>query len=460
MKESNNQREGFSSGLAVFFATLASAVGLGNIWKFPYLVGQNGGGAFIFIYLICILLVAIPVMLAEFYIGRRTKKNAVGAFQSLSKNKAWQGIGYLGVLSVFFIMFYYTSVAGWVYSYVFKALTGGFSGIKGKTIQESVKVVNSTFAKTTGGTVAPIVWQGVVLIVVAIILMAGVKKGIEKVTKTLMPILFGLIIICDIRALTLSGAREGLHFLFSVDFSKVTGTVILAALGLAFFKLSIGMGTMITYGSYFTDDNNLIGTSFKVAFSDTLVSMLAGIAIFPVVFQFNMAPEGGPGLLFNTLPLVFSQMPFGNILLAIFFLLAAMAATMAMLSMAEVVVAFLVEEKKMKRSFATILCLTIIFVIGALTVHSGSVFGSVHVFGKNFFDLFDFISSNIFLPIGGLLIAIFVGYKIKKEEIIDEFSNHGTLKNEKLLWVYRFILRYISTILLGIIFLQSIGIIK
>lgn len=457
MKE---KRDGFSSSLAVFFATLGSAVGLGNIWKFPYVTGENGGGAFVFVYLICVLLVGIPVMLAEFFIGRRTRKNAVGAFDKFNKGKGWKGIGYIGVTSAALIMFFYSSVAGWVYSYLFKALTGAFSGINGKSMDEAVKIVSSTFDKTTGSNLAPIIWQGIVLCVVGFILMAGIKKGIERVTKTLMPVLFILIIICDIRALTLPGAKAGLAFLFSVDFSKITGAVIIAALGLAFFKLSIGMGTMITYGSYFTEDDNLLGTSFKVAAADTLVSLLAGLAIFPVVFQFNLAPEGGPGLLFNTIPLVFSQMPFGSILLVLFFLLTAMAATMAMLSISEVVVAFLSEEKGLKRSSATVIYLFIIFIVGALTVHKSSIFATIEIFGRNFFDLFDFISSNILLPIGGLLIAIFIGYMVKKEDIQDEFSNKGLLKNEGIIKVYRFVLRYITPILLVLVFLTSTGILK
>lgn len=457
--ENKKKREGFSSGLAVFFATLGSAVGLGNIWKFPYLTGQNGGGAFVFVYLICILLVGIPVMVAEFYIGRRGRKNAVGAFKQLKAGKHWSVIGYLGVLSTFLIMFFYSSVAGWVYSYVFKSLKGDFNILKGKSIEEAVTIVNNNFNNTIGGNIAPIVWQAIVLLVVGIIIMLGVQKGIEKVTKTLMPVLFVLIIICDIRALTLSASGEGLKFLFGVDFSKITTSVILSALGLAFFKLSIGMGTMITYSSYFTEDNNLLGTSFKVALSDTLVSLLAGIAIFPVVFQFGMKPEGGPGLLFNTIPLVFSQMPMGSLLLVLFFLLTAFAATMAMLSMAEVIVAFLAEERGLGRGLSTLISLGTVFIVGALTVHKNSIFAHVSLFNKNFFDFFDFLSSNILLPVGGLLIAIFVGYIVKKEEVIEELSNKNTLNNKSFINTFRFILRYITPILLFIIFIQSIGII-
>lgn len=460
LKVASEKRETFSSGFAVFFATLGSAVGLGNIWKFPYLTGVNGGGAFVLVYFICVLLVGIPVMVSEFYIGRKTRTNAVGAFSKFKVNPAWKSVGYMGVGSAFFIMFFYSSVAGWVYSYVFKALKGDFSNLASLPIDQAIKAVEDQFLSTMGGAISPIVWQFIVLAVVSIILIAGVKNGIERITKTLMPLLFILIVICCIRALTLEGATDGLKFIFQVDFTKITPAVILSALGLAFFKLSIGMGTMITYGSYFTNDNNLIATSAKVALSDTLVSLLAGIAIFPVVFTFGLEPGSGPGLLFKTIPLVFSKIPFGNILLIVFFLLTSIAATTAMLSLAEVPVAFMTEEWKINRKKAVLLTTSTMLIIGALTVHPSSTFGNVMVAGKSFFDLFDYISSNILLPIGGLLIAIFVGYIAVKDNVISEISNQGTLNNSFAINSYTFVLKYISPVLLLIIFLNSLGIIS
>ncbi len=459
MDKNNKKRETFSSGMAIFFATLGSAVGLGNIWKFPYLTGENGGGAFVFAYLICVLLLGIPVMIAEFYMGRTTRKNVIGAFEKLKAKRIWKSVGYMGISSAFLIMFFYSAVAGWVYSYVFKALTGTFSQLSTKSTAEAVTFVNAQFNNTTDTLMPPIIWQFIVMVVVSTILIAGVKKGIEKVTKTLMPLLFILIIACGVRALMLPEASTGLKFLFSVDFSKLTKPVIVTALGLAFFKLSIGMGTMITYGSYFTEDNNLLGTSAKVALSDTLVSLLAGIAIFPVVFQFGMEPSGGPGLLFKTIPLAFSKMPLGNLLLIAFFILTSIAATTAMISIVEVIVAFLSEEKKINRTTAVVLTTGTIFIVGALTVHSRSLLGQVPVLGKNFFDLFDYISSNILLPLGGLLIAVFIGYVINKNDLCKELSNNGAIKNEKLVSIVRFILRYIAPVLLMIVFLSSIGII-
>lgn len=465
MAEQNNnltphkKRETFSSGLTVFFATLGSAVGLGNIWKFPYLVGENGGGAFVLVYLIAVLLVGIPVMVSEFYIGRKTRSNAVAAFTKLKASPFWKIIGYMGVIAALLIMFFYSNVAGWVYSYVFKALRGDFSNLASLSMENARSIVGNKFSTTVGGAYAPIIWQGIVLLVVSLILIGGVKNGIERITKTLMPVLFVLLILCSIRALTLKGAKEGLNFLFKVDFSKINSSVILSALGLAFFKLSLGMGTMITYGSYFTDDNNMIHTSTKVALSDTLVSGLAGIAIFPVVFTFGLAPDSGPGLLFSTIPLVFSKIPLGNILLIAFFILASIAATTAMISMVEVLVAFMSEEWNIKRKHCVIIISVIILLVGTLTVHPTSIFGSSIIFGKNFFDLFDFISSNILLPVGGLLISVFVGYFAGKDNILYELSNEHRLNNSNTINIYYFILKYISPLLLLIVFLNSIGIV-
>lgn len=454
--EKIKNRETFSSGLAVFFATLGSAVGLGNIWKFPYLTGQNGGGAFLLVYFLCIVFVGLPIMLSEFYIGRKARKNAVGALEQLKPGTAWKSIGIMGVAAAYIIMFFYSCVAGWVYYYLFKAVKGDFVGV-------TMEAAKAQFGSVIMGPISPIFWQIVVLTVVSTILAMGVKQGIEKITKTLMPLLFVLIIICDIRALTLPGAAEGMNFLFHVDFGQLSATAVLAALGLAFFKLSLGMGTMMTYGSYFTEDNNMFGTAVKVALSDTLVSMLAGIAIFPTVFTFGMEPGAGPGLLFMTIPLVFSQIPFGSVLLVAFFFLTAIAATTAMLSLVEVPVAYLSEERGMSRKSATVMSAVLIAVVGllaTLSVDKASLLGNITFFGMGFFDLFDYISSNILLPIGGLLIALMMGYSIKREEVVAELSNHGKLKMAKLVSVYFLLIRYITPLLLIVVFLNAIGILK
>ncbi len=455
MKDLNN-RESFSSGMAIFFATLSSAVGLGNIWKFPYLVGSNGGGAFLVVYICCILLVGLPIMISEFYIGRKTKKNIVGAIKTIKGESKWQHMGTIGIVTAYLILFFYSSVGGWVYSYVFKALKGDFKNINGD-------IVNVAFKNTIVGPIEPILWQVLVIIVVSTIIYLGVGEGIEKFTKTLMPLLFVLIIICDIRALTLPGALKGLEFLFKPDFSLLTKDAFLVALGLSFFKLSLGVGTMVTYSSYFREDNNMIGTSLKVALSDTLVSILAGVAIFPAVFSFGLKPEAGPGLLFLTIPLVFSKIPFGQIMLVAFFVLSSIAATTAMMSMLEVLIAYYTEEKSMSRKKAVIINALIIIGIGifaTLSADSESLLGGITIFGKGIFDIFDYLSSNILMPIGGFLIVILVGYHSKRQSIIDELSNKGKLNNIKIIKVYYFVIRYISPVFLALIFFYSTGIIK
>ncbi|WP_050608407.1 sodium-dependent transporter [Clostridium niameyense] len=453
-KEGN--RETFSSGLGVFFATLSSAVGLGNIWKFPYLVGENGGGTFLLIYLLCVLLVGIPLMISEFYIGRKTRSNVIGAVSKLKPNTSWRNIGYAGIMGSYFIIFYYTTVAGWVYSYVFKSIKGDFNNL-------TLNSANNIFTSSISNTIEPILWQILVIALVSIILILGVQKGIEKVAKTLMPVLFILILLCCIRSLTLPGASQGIKFLFHVDFSKVTADSILVALGLAFFKLGVGSGSMVTYGSYFTDDNNMIATSAKVAVSDTLVSVLAGLAIFPAVFSFNMEPTAGRGLLFMSIPLVFSKIFMGKILLTIFFILTAIASTTAIMSIFQVLIAYYTEEKNISLKKAVIFNAIIVSIIGSLATLSSSNLGLLYnfkIFGKTFFDIFDTMSSNILLPLGGLLTAIFVGYVNKKQDIVKELSNNGNLKNQKIINIYYFILKTITPVLLVIIFLNSLGIIK
>jgi NSS family neurotransmitter:Na+ symporter len=453
-------RETFSSGLAVFFATLGSAVGLGNIWKFPYLTGQNGGGAFILVYLISVVLVGVPIMIAEFYLGKTTRANAVGVFKRLKASKFWRIIGYMGMMSALLIMFFYSSVAGWVYSYVLKAIRGDFRVLSKMPFDAAGKAVEAQFGSTVGGTFAPFAWQAAAVAVVTIILVAGVKKGIERVTKTLMPVLLILIVIIAARSLTLEGAGKGLDFLMGVDFSKISPSVILTALGLSFFKLSLGMGTMITYGSYFNEENKIVNTAFKVAVSDTMVSLLAGLAVFPVVFTFGLEPGGGPGLLFNTIPLVFSLIPFGNVLLVLFFSLAAIAATTAMISMVEVPVIVLTEELGISRRTAVLSISAVILAIGALTVHPESLFGSSMIYGKSFFDFFDYLSSNIFLPVGGLLIAIFVGWKVKTKDIGLSFGGGSYEGDSRLAPVYHILLKFVTPVLLLLVFLNAVGVIS
>jgi len=447
------QREGFATTLGVLAATLGSAIGLGNIWKFPSLTGQNGGAAFVFVYMICVLLIGLPVMIAEFIIGRRADANNVGAFKKLAPGKPWYLTGVAGVVAAFLIMFFYTDVSGWVYSYAFKALTGTFANA---TSDQTADI----FSTYVGSTVGPLAWQWIVLVVISAIIIAGVTKGIERMTKTLLPILFVLLLICDVRALTLPGATEGLEYLFKPDFAKITAPVVLAALGLAFFKLSIGMGTMTTYGSYIGKKENMPSNAVKVAFADTLVSLMAGMAIFPAVFAFGFEPDAGPSLLFITIPAVFNTMPFGGVFLTMFFVLAAIAATGAMISLLEVPVAYLTEEHKWSRAVATIASAGLMGVVGVLATLSTSTLADTKFYGKTFFDLFDFASSNVLLPIGGILICVFLGWKLGPAVIVDEASNQGSLHNAAFLKFLTFSLRYVAPIAILVVLLNGLGVIK
>ena len=448
-------REGFSSNLAVFFVTLSSAVGLGNIWKFPYVIGENGGAAFILIYLLCVIGVGLPVMLSEFIIGRSSKKNVMGAIKEATPKKVFRVYGIFGILAGFSILFFYTTVAGWIYSYIIKTLMGVF---KGTSPMEASRI----FSKTTLGPLEPVMWQILVVTIASGILILGVRAGIEKLARFGMPVLLVLLSICAVRGLFLSGGPAALRYLFVPDFTNISLIhVVMTALGLAFFKLSLGMGTMLTYGSYFPDDNNLFNNAIKVIIGDTVVSLLAGIAIFPSVFTFGIEPGAGPALLFETIPLIFSQLPWGNTLMVIFFCLTGLAATMAMISIFEVPVAYLSEERKLSRTMSVILTASIVIIIGGITTLSfnpEALLGGVGIFGMTFFDFFDHLSSNILMPVGGLLMAILGGYFLKKdvikEELVDKNGVSIGIMNS-----YYFILRYITPVLLTVVFLSALKII-
>ena len=333
-KNIEKQRDQFTTGLGVLFATLGSAVGLGNIWKFPSLAGANGGAAFLILYILCTLLIGIPIMVVEQMLGREGRGDAVTSLRRLAPSKPWWLIGAGGILAAFFIMAFYTEVAGWVFAYIFKSATGTL-------LSTNPTETSAAFASLVSNPIMSLIVQWVVLALTGTIILFGVSKGIEATTKRLIPLLFVLLVIVGIRSLTLPGAGEGLEFLFKPDFSKITGPVILAAMGLAFFKLSIGMGCMITYGSYFGKDQNIPLTATRVAFADLTISVLAGIAVFPAVFAYGFEPASGPSLLFITIPAVFASMPLGSFFMTIFFILTAIASIGAMLSLIEVIVSWL-----------------------------------------------------------------------------------------------------------------------
>lgn len=441
-------RDSFGSKFGIIAAAAGSAVGLGNIWKFPYVAGENGGGAFLLIYLFFVLLIGVPVMMSEFAIGRKGQKNAYGSFKSIAPDGKWYLIGLMGVVAAFFILAFYSAVAGWTLEYIVQAVGHQFAG-------QSTEQLEGAFSNFIAHPFRPLIWQFIFMLLTAGIVIAGVKKGIEKYTKLLMPLLLLLIIILCVRSITLPGASEGLAFLFKPNFDKVTAKTILFALGQAFFSLSLGMGALITYSSYFGKNENLATTALEVSIIDTIVAILAGVMIFPAVFSFGIAPDKGPNLVFIILPKIFQQMPGGDIFAAFFFILLAVAALTSTISLLEVVVAFFSEELKISRKKATLIATIAISALGVLASMSFGALKGFTVFGKSLFDLLDYTASNILLPLGGLLIVIFVGWFISAKFIRCELSNEGQLK-VKYFPVFIFIVKFIAPVAIAAIFIYSI----
>jgi len=452
MENNNLQRDGFGSRLGIIAAAAGSAIGLGNIWKFPYITGIYGGAAFIIVYLICIAAIGFPVMLSEFIVGRRAQKNAIGSFKKLAPGTPWFLTGWMGVAAAFMILSFYGVVAGWCMEYIVKAATNAFAG-------QSVEAIGGMFGGFISSVGKPLFWTVLFMGITGWIVVAGIKDGIEKYSKVLMPLLLLIVIILDIRAITLPGGGAGLEFLFKPDWSKISAEAVLVALGHAFFSLSLGMGTMITYGSYIGKKENLGETAIQVTIADTLIALLAGVAIFPAVFAFGIEPAAGPGLAFITLPNVFQMMPGGYIFGILFFMLLTVGALTSSISILEVVVAYFAEELKMNRKKATIIATVAITLVGVLcSLSMGPVFPTLF-FGKNFFDLMDWTSANILLPLGGLLITAFVGWAMSKKDVEDEVTSGGEIK-VSYLPLFTFLAKFIAPIAIAIVFLNGIGLLK
>ena len=442
-------RDVFSSKMGVIAAAAGSAVGLGNIWKFPYITGVYGGAAFLFVYLGFIVLIGLPIMLSEFMIGRKSRSNVFGAFKNLAPNSPWKLVGVLGVAAAVMILSFYGVVAGWSIDYIVKSVTDSFA-------TKSPDELESMFTQFIEQPGLPIFYQLSFMLMTMAIVMIGVKDGIEKYAKILMPILILIIIVLDIRAITLDGAKEGLNFLFHPDFSKLTSEGILSALGHAFFSLSLGMGTLITYGSYIGNHNNLAKTALQVTIADTLIAILAGVAIFPAVFAFGIEPSSGPGLVFITLPNVFQQMPGGFFFAILFFLLLTVAALTSSISILEVVVAYFREELKIKRKLATILATVLIAIVGVFCSLSMGLFKEQTLFGLNFFDLLDWISANMLLPLGGLFISLFIGWYWGRKKIEEELAK-GSKLSKGIITAFIFVLKFIAPGAIAIVFLHGLG---
>ncbi len=449
---SSEKRVTFGSKLGVVLATVGCAVGLGNIWRFPYMLGVNGGAAFLIIYFLCIILLGLPVMITEFYIGKTSRRNAAGAFKVMAPGTKWSIIGYNGVFAAFFILGFYAVVAGWTLEYIMQAVTGSLEGKSAVEFKQDFDLFSSSVFR-------PILWTVAFVFLTHIIIVSGVKKGIERASKIMMPVLFLILVILCVRSVTLPDAQLGLDFLFKPDFSKINSSVILSGMGQAFFSLSIGMGCLITYSSYFSDDTNLQRTALQVTILDTLVAILAGIMIFPAVFSFGIEPTAGPELVFITLPNVFGKLPLGNLWSLIFYLLLAVAALTSTISLHEVATAYVHEEWNMIRSRAALVVSAGILVLGILSSLSLGVLSGYPIFGMSFFDFLDYITAKIMLPFGGMLICIFVGQRIDKKILKAGLTNNGTVPFY-FFNTYAFFTKYIAPVAIGLIFLNELGLIQ
>lgn len=440
----------FKTSIGTFAAVAGSVVGLGNIWRFPYLAGENGGFAFLIVYIITSVLISVPVMLSEFSIGRSQKCNAMRAFKNISGGP-WFLIGFLGVATAYVIDSFYMVVGGWSLEFLRKSIMNSFSGMSPGEMEAGF---NAYLADGTG----PLIWAEVALVIAVIIIIAGVTKGIERMNKIIMPALITILIILVINSVFfLPNSEAGLSFLFHPDFSKITFKTILVALGQSFFSLSLGMGAMLTYGSYIRKEERLPNTAFKVMIFDSSIAMLSGMAIFPAVFSFGIDPSSGPQLLFLTMPNIFQQITGGYFLSIIFFLFVFMAAITSQVSLLEVVTAYVSEELGIKRWKAAISIFFTMSITGGMCALSQSDMDTFVFFGKSLFDIFDFISSNFMLPIGGLFIVLFAGWIMPERILFSQLTNNKTERPVYYL-ILRFLIRFVSPACLSLMFLNLIGI--
>ncbi|MDO5017724.1 MAG: sodium-dependent transporter [Lagierella massiliensis] len=450
------KRKGFSSSIGMIMATAGSAVGVGNIWRFPYILGEYGGAAFLIVYLLMVLVIGIPLMVTEMAIGRRGGEDAAKSFKKIAPGKKWYLSGLLGIIAAFIILGYYTVVAGWTLKYIVNSLTNVFNS------SITPEMTTTLFTDFVGSGVEPIIYTFVFMAATMFIVYKGIEAGIEKASKILLPILVVILVVLAIRSLTLPGAYKGVEFLYKPDFRALfeKKDAILVAMGHAFYSLSLGMGIIVTFGSYMSKEDDLAKTALKISIMDTLVALLAGFVIFPAVFSFGLEPSQGAGLVFISLPNVFGNMPGGRIFATLFFVLLAFAALTSTISLLEAVVSHLIDSRGMKRSHATLLSgffICIICIFSSLSM--GEHLGNFTIFGKNFFDFLDYITANIFLLVAAFIEVIFIGWFYKKEEFMDEITRSGANKTALSSFVY-FSVKYISPIVILILFIANNGLLK
>jgi len=443
-------RDSFGSRFGALVAMAGSAVGLGNLWRFPHLVGDNGGAAFIIVYILLSFVLCLPIFISEFVIGRRSQKNAFAAFRDLSGGSRWKWVGLFTIIVPLVVLSYYSVIGGWSVEYLFKSLSFSFTG-------ESRSTFSTMFTSFVSSPWTPLLCHTVFLLMTTLIVIVGIKDGIEKFSKVMMPLLFLIVVAIAVYSVTLPGAKAGLDYLFNPDFSKINGKALAAALGQAFFSLSLGFGTIMTYASYVDKKENIMFQSTATAVSDLMFAMIAGVAIMPAVFAFGLNPQSGPGLVFETLPYVFGQMPGGSVIAILFFVALLVAAITSSISMLEVAVAYLVEEKKMSRRWACVILFVICWLVGALCSLSFGPLSDIQINGRNLFDFFDNLSSNVLMTLGSLFTVLFVGWRLKKTDIYDEFTNGGTLsRNAKIFGVLWFLIRYVCPVVIIAIFVSGL----
>lgn len=444
-------KEQWSSKIGFILSAAGSAIGVGAIWKLPYVTGISGGGAFFLLFILFSLFMGFPLLLAEFIIGRSTQKEAISAYRSLAPNSNWHWIGKLGVFTCFLLLSFYSVIGGWIVIYFAKGLFGGI-------ISEGVDY-GSVFNVTIGNPILVIAAQLVFLAITVLVVAKGIQNGIEKVSKILMPALFVLFFVLIIRSLTLDNAMEGVKFFLAPNFSNITSQSILFAMGQAFFSLSVGVSVMVTYSSYLSKKESLIQPAISIVSMNVLIALLAGLAIFPAVFSLGLEPAEGPGLLFVVLPAVFDQIIFGEVFLLGFLALFLFATLTSAFSMLEIIVASVVKGKKEKRTKFTFVIGILVFVVGVPSALSYSVLSDLLIFSKNLFDSADYLVSNLLMPFGVFLISIFVSYKIKNSTLREELLQHSRL-GASAFHIWFFIMRFIIPLVIIIVFLNITGILN
>ncbi len=453
MSENQSNQGQWSSKWTFILAATGAAVGLGNIWKFPYITGENGGGAFVLVYLICVLIVGVPLLMAEIFIGRQGQKNPAHAMSSLAvkchRSRLWGLVGFLGILSSILILSYYSVISGWTIDYIFQAGAGDFH-------LQTVQHIDMLFKNLVANPGKLIFWHSLVMVLIVLVVIRGVEKGLEKAVVFMFPAMLALMLIMLGYSMSSGAFLQGLKFLFYPDFSKLHTGSALNALGHAFFTLSLATGSIMMYGAYLPKKISITGSAVAIMIADTGIALISGLVIFPIVFANNLTPSAGPGLIFQTLPIAFSHMPYGTFFATLFFIMLFFAAFTSAISLLEPSVSWIMEFFKLSRAKAVCIAGFVIWLLGLGTVFSFNIGANIKLFGLNMFEMFDYLTANFMLPVGGFFIAIFAAWFVSKKIINSELGQNRKV----LIWLWQSSLRYLTPLIIVILFLSFIGIIK